>query len=208
MWKRPRSPQGSNGNNSQLVISHPIRTAISIEKTVSQHQKLIVALHLKKLHPLQGHSKRFLDYNKLFCTQFMKKGLAQEPVIINEYFDQMNVEWKSVIVDKCGFFAFVSESHPFLGARPDGLVSFQGDERLLEMKFIQRSATESLEEALVKKRVCSKRNEGNKNHAYFYQIQHVSHRNKVDRLCCQRVFLRSSVCEESIFLMRDFGRKS
>ena len=69
---------------------------------------------------------------------------------------------------------FVSLSHPFLGASPDGIVNDHGDRGLLEMKFIQQSETETLEEALINKRICIATNsnlEFNKNHQYFYQVQ-------------------------------------
>ena len=70
--------------------------------------------------------------------------------------------------------SFVSLSQPFLGASSDGIINDHADSGLLEMKFIQQSETETLEEALMKKRICvaTKSNlELNKNHQYFYQFQ-------------------------------------
>ena len=100
----------------------------------------------------------------------MREGISREPQIIQDYLSQKGTE--GITVEKCGFF--VSLSHSFLGASPDGIVNDHGDSGLLEMKFIQQSETETLEEALIKKRICKAINsnlELNKNHQYFYQVQ-------------------------------------
>lgn len=71
----------------------------------------------------------------------------------------------------------ISLTDGFLGASPDGMVhdpSVEDPEGLLEMKYIQTDKYDSLEDALLQKRICIKDSEGihiNKRHQYFYQIQ-------------------------------------
>jgi len=105
-------------------------------------------------------------------TKAMQAGLAQESKITEEY---LTVKGNGVTVQKCGFF--VCESHPFLGASPDGIVNDNGDTGLIEMKYIQQSDDETLNEALIRKRICIN-NAGNTQicmntkHKYYYQVQH------------------------------------
>ena len=51
----------------------------------------------------------------------MQAGIQQEPEIIKDYLTQQAQNGNNITVDKCGFF--VSKTHPFLGASPDGIVS-------------------------------------------------------------------------------------
>lgn len=72
---------------------------------------------------------------------------------------------------------FISKHHGFLGASPDGLVqdpSAEDTEGLLELKYIQMGKQESLEEALVRKGICKKCEDGvtlNVRHKYYFQTQ-------------------------------------
>ena len=127
-------------------------------------------------------------YSKVKPTREMKEGLEKEPEIIAEYIQhQINAGHVGLKVSKCGLL--VSEAEGFLGANPDGLVedpSTTDPHGLLEMKYIQTDGVESLEEDLVRKRICVKNNTGltvNRQHQYFYQMQqvmYVSQRNWID----------------------------
>ncbi len=71
-------------------------------------------------------------------------------------------------VNKMGFI--ISDTHPFLGASPDGEVL---DKCLVEVKRIF-PGTMTLEEAVCSRGICRKTSGGliiNQNHAYFYQVQ-------------------------------------
>ena len=83
---------------------------------------------------------------------------------------------KNLSVEPCGLF--ISQTHGFLAATPDGLVSdphVSQTNGLLEMKFIQLSTSVSLEQGLLQRRICNTCRDNklkmNINHKYFYQIQ-------------------------------------
>lgn len=118
-----------------------------------------------------------LSYKKFDPTQAMKEGLAQEEQIVKDYVTEKNHNGNTqVTVARCGFF--VSKTHGYLGASPDGLVSdpsFVPPSGLLEMKYIQVLEEETLQDALLRKRICTVENDKlqiNKTHKYNYQIQH------------------------------------
>ena len=118
-----------------------------------------------------------LCYKKVYSTKAMKDGLNQEPVIVNEYTKEKENNGVSVVVKDCGFF--VSSAYGFLGASPDGLITeHDGNTEstgLLEMKFIQLNDSETLTDALVRKRICVSINgcvKVNTKHKYYYQVQH------------------------------------
>ena len=103
----------------------------------------------------------------------MKEGLSKEPDIIKEFFITMKERGhKGIEVKKSGL------SHGFLASSPDGLVhdpSHDPAEGILEMKYIQVKEGETLNKALTRKRICVCDNgelKVNRNHQYFYQIQH------------------------------------
>ena len=73
---------------------------------------------------------------------------------------------------------FVSPTHGFLGASPDGIVHEIIDNtessELLELKYIQTNDSESLRDALLRKRICVTSDNSivvNTKHKYFYQMQ-------------------------------------
>ena len=103
----------------------------------------------------------------------MQAGIQQEPEIIKDYLGQQAQNGhNNITVDKCGFF--VSKTHPFLGASPDGIVSDNESSGLLEMKYIQMEESETLEEALIRKRICVNVSgilEIHKKHQYYFQLQ-------------------------------------
>ena len=118
-----------------------------------------------------------LCYKKVYSTKAMKDGLNQEPVIVNEYTKEKENNGVNVVVKDCGFF--VSSACGFLGASPDGLITEHDGNMestgLLEMKFIQLNDSETLTDALLRKRICVSINDCvkvNTKHKYYYQVQH------------------------------------
>lgn len=115
-------------------------------------------------------------YAQMKPTKYMLEGLAKEPEIMELYIQtQTKSGHIGIQVTRSGFV--ISKADGFLGASPDGLVndpSVDDPDGLLEMKFIQTNKYESLEDALLQKRMCIKENGGiiiNRRHQYFYQIQ-------------------------------------
>ena len=85
----------------------------------------------------------------------MQAGIQQEPEIIKDYLPQQAQNGhNNITVDKRGLFCF--KRHPFLGASPNGVVSDSESSGLLEMKYIQMEGSETLEEALIRRRICVK----------------------------------------------------
>lgn len=150
--------------------------------------------------------KEILHYNVPYQSQSMKEGLQQESSVIKKYTSLMHEKGHNNLkVTECGFF--VSKDHGFLGASPDGLVddpSLEDSKGLIEIKHVQMNEDENLNDAVLRKRICSRKNENielNINHPYFYQVQQqmyvtkrkwtdfvVSGSRSKDSLFCQRVF--------------------
>lgn len=86
--------------------------------------------------------------NPAISTSFMKDGQLSECGIIEKY-----SEIKGVKVSRCGLF--ISEKYPFLGASPDGLVDSDG---LVEAKKIHPKENETLNQALLRLRICKEKN--------------------------------------------------
>ena len=130
----------------------------------------------------------------------MKEGLVNEEMVIKEYVHMKHNEGhENLYVEKCGFF--VSKTHGFLGASPDGLVTDPTTDDingLVEGKFLQLNENESLEDALVRKAICKKTDVSvtmNRNHKYFYQVQQqmfVTNRKWTDFVvkgsCCDGIY--------------------
>ena len=119
--------------------------------------------------------KEVLLMNPSYQSKCMTEGLSNEEKILAEYIKFMGTKGhKGISVKKCGFF--ISNMHGFLGASPDGLVndpSVSESCGLVEIKYIKQNESESLEDALVRKRIC-KVNNGlvlNHKHGYYYQVQ-------------------------------------
>ena len=85
-----------------------------------------------------------LQYKNQVSTELMTDGIESEPAIIEKYSKETNVE-----VHKSGLF--ISETHPFLAASPDGLI---GDDKLVEVKKVHPKDNECLLESLVRRRIC------------------------------------------------------
>ena len=122
------------------------------------------ALVRKGTSPKKALSE-ILQYKSQVSTDLMKDGIESEPAIIEKYSKETNVK-----VQKSGLF--ISKTHPFLAASPDGLI---GDDKLVEVKKIHPKDTEGLLEALVRRRICKKNGKGqlilNPTHSYYYQVQ-------------------------------------
>ena len=118
-----------------------------------------------------------LQYNKQYESSAMNEGLQKEGEIESLYImAQQKSGHKNLSVEPCGLF--ISQTHGFLAATPDGLVSdphVSQSNGLLEMKFIQLSTSVSLEQGLLQRRICNTCRDNklkmNINHKYFYQIQ-------------------------------------
>ncbi len=107
----------------------------------------------------------------------MAEGVEMEVQILEEYkalMHQMGHIDLAQSVRQCGLFI---SDEGFLGASPDALVddpSLSDPEGLVEIKYIQMNDNETLCDALVRKRICTKNNseiELNTSHQYYYQIQ-------------------------------------
>ena len=106
-----------------------------------------------------------LQYKPFIQTRLAKEGIEMEPKIIERFSKETGN-----VVRKCGFF--ISETHPFLGASPDGLTE-KGC--LVEVKKVTSKDGESMEDTLCRlaiyKRMKSMNDNIvlNTNHKYFYQ---------------------------------------
>ena len=108
---------------------------------------------------------REILYKSSYQSEHMRDGIKSESEIIKQYSKQTGNT-----VQQCGLF--VSKSHPFLGASPDGLIGSDGS---IEVKKIHpRKRGETLESALLRLHII-KRTDGclsvNENHQYYYQMQ-------------------------------------
>lgn len=103
----------------------------------------------------------------------MREGIENEELIITQYKDKMQKGGHAGLeVNSCGFF--VSKTHGFLGASPDGLVTEPSSENpsgLVEAKNIRVNENESPMAALIRKGICTKDGNIKKSHKYYYQIQ-------------------------------------
>ena len=117
--------------------------------------------------------KDVLRYTQGVQTKAMKDGIENEDLTISQYVEKMKKDGhEGLEVQSCGFF--VSKSHGFLGASPDGLVTDESCENplgLVEVKNIKLKENETLKMALVRKGICNKNGIINKSHQYYYQIQ-------------------------------------
>lgn len=105
-----------------------------------------------------------LSYNPAVQTKAMKEGIEWEPKILKQFEKETGHE-----VRKSGFL--ISESHPFLGASPDGITE---ENHLVEIKKIVLKDDELLKDAVCRLGIFKKHGTElviNKSHQYFYQIQ-------------------------------------
>ena len=109
----------------------------------------------------------------------MKEGLSREGAVIAEYIKSKKQDNQNVIVQPCGLF--ISKSHYYLAASPDGLV-YNADSTglnlsgLVEIKLVFLKENETLYQALIRKRIfLLGSTDGhlviNQKHKYHYQVQ-------------------------------------
>lgn len=107
---------------------------------------------------------REILYNSSYQSEHMRDSIKSESEIIKQYSKQTGNT-----LQQCGFF--VSKSHPFLGASPDGLIGREGS---IEVKKIHPRKGKTLESALLRLNIIE-RTDGclsvNENHQYYYQMQ-------------------------------------
>lgn len=154
-------------------INQLISSGLYTGSLESLHRRLTDVQPSSRIHHQPKALREVLQYNTSFSSEAMQAGIQQEPLIIKDYLAQQEQNGNnSITVDKCGFF--VSKMHPFLGASPDSIFSDNESSGLLEMKYIQMEESETLEEALIRKRICVKNSgilEINKKHQYYFQVQ-------------------------------------
>ncbi|CAH3139891.1 unnamed protein product [Porites lobata] len=96
-----------------------------------------------------------LHYKQIPQTRAMKEGLSREGAVIAEYIKSKKLDNQNVIVQPCGLF--ISKSHNYLAASPDGLV-YNADSTelnssgLVEIKIVFLKENETLYQALVRKK--------------------------------------------------------
>ena len=109
----------------------------------------------------------------------MKEGLSREDAVIAEYIESKKLDYQNVIVQPCGLF--ISKSHNYLAASPDGLI-YNADSTginsggLIEIKIVFLKENETLYQALIRKRIfLPGSGDGhlviNQKHKYHYQVQ-------------------------------------
>lgn len=104
------------------------------------------------------------DNMPLELKQFPDKGFEWEPRIIERFMKETGHQ-----VRRSGFV--LSESHPFLGASPDGITE---EDKLVEVKKVVSKEGEDLGETMCRLSIYKRDGDGisiNKNHKYFYQVQ-------------------------------------
>ena len=118
-----------------------------------------------------------LLYSQVKPTRQMREGLAKKQESMAQYIKKKQAKsgHEGLTVSKIELV--ICRTEGYLGASPDGLVhdpSVADPKGLLEMKYIQTDNNETLEDALVHKRICVKTSNGvtmNQHHQYYYQVQ-------------------------------------
>lgn len=161
----------------QRLLSSAVDRTEIMQQTVDQHQSVtwydvrqprITASRCKRclLKPSTSPTKaiaELLSYNTPVQTKAMRDGIASEASIIKRY-----ELISGNVVQGTGFW--ISSTHPFLGASPDGIVN---KSCLLEVKKVNSREGESFEETLCRLGIYKRGRELqiNTNHKYYYQIQ-------------------------------------
>ena len=108
----------------------------------------------------------------------MLQGLQNEDSIAEAFINKLENEGKKgVSITKCGFF--ISKTHGFLGASPDGIITDEEESTpgVVELKYIQIKPGETLTDVLLRQHICLKVQHNNtviiqlnKNHKYYFQL--------------------------------------
>ena len=107
----------------------------------------------------------------------MLQGLQNEDSIAEAIINKLDSEGKKGVPTTCGFF--ISKTHGFLGAIPDGIITDEEESTpgVVEFKYIQVKPGETLTDALLRQRIRLKVQPNNtviiqlnKNHKYYFQL--------------------------------------
>lgn len=108
----------------------------------------------------------------------MLQGLQNEDSIAEAFMNKLDSEGaKGVSITKCAFF--ISKTHGFLGASPDGIITDEHESTpgVVEFKYIQIKPGETLTDVLLKQHICLKVQHNktviiqlNKSHKYYFQL--------------------------------------
>lgn len=158
----------------------------SVNENWNLHRKIrITASKCHRVATLQETTsptkaiQEILHYKQIPQTRAMKEGLLREHSIIAEYIKTKKMAKQNVEVKPCGLF--ISKSHNFLAASPDGLVCDvdspdPNSSGLVEAKLVFLEENETLCQALVRKRIfLPDPTDGqlviNVKHKYHFQVQ-------------------------------------
>ena len=118
--------------------------------------------------------KKVCGYYKQHSSVSTKWGKDNEGVARNAYIQEFRSQHKNFVVSECGLF--ISTSHPFLGASPDGVVHCDCHGKgLLEIKCPWTHRGLNISEFADEKGTCLVKKNGNvhliQEHQYYFQIQ-------------------------------------
>lgn len=142
---------------------HQTKTWFDVRKPRITASKCKRCLLRQTTSPTKAISE-VLQYNERITTKAMRDGIESESQIIHEFENETGNK-----VNKSGFV--ISDSHPFLGASPDGIID---DSNIIEVKKIVVKEGESHEDAMCRLGIYKKHGNElqiNKKHTYYYQIQ-------------------------------------
>ena len=200
----------------------------SVNENWNLHRKIrITASKCHRIATLQATTSptkaisEVLHYKQIPQTIYMKEGLSREGAVIAEYIKSRKLNNQNVLVKPCGLF--ISKSHNFLAASPDGLV-YNADSTepsssgLIEIKLVFLKENETLHDGLIRKRIfLPGSTDGqlviNQKHKYHYQVQQqlfVTEKSWVDLVIkgVKELTDRSFVDIEGVFISTvNFDRK-
>ena len=156
----PHYPPDWSSTAVRETLLKPVLKSFTVVITASKCKRCLIR---PTTSPTKAISK-VLMYNDRAPTKAMKEGIEAESRIISEFEKDTGLT-----VHKSGFV--ISETHPFLGASPDGIID---NHTIVEVKNIQVKEGESHEDAMCRLGVYKKNGsaiEINKNHGYYHQIQ-------------------------------------
>ena len=132
------------------------------------------------LKPTTSPSKTMKELlvNNSHQSTAMLQELQNEDSIAEAFINKLDSEGKKgVFITKCGFF--ISKTHGFLGASPDGVITDEEESTpgVVEFKYIQVKPGETLTDVLLRQHICLKVQHNNtviiqlnKNHKYYFQL--------------------------------------
>lgn len=116
------NPEKINDIENNTRLQNKCQKWIALRKTHITASNFHNVCHCKPMN--KKHLARKIMSPKIFHSRATMYGQVQEPYAIQKFEETYDVR-----ITKCGLF--LSESHPFLGASPDGLL---GDDYIIEVK--------------------------------------------------------------------------